>query len=224
MSKHRRDSIRTWALALACVGILTALVYTAGDPRLEPRADAAGAATTLMSAQAAAGVGLASVSTNPTPGETGAERHSFQYHASVSRIAVYLQRSNDSGTTWATVHVFTGADTHDRLGTDEVWPLDGLPACGTCQFRAYKPQTTVGTASVTHVVSGAALAVALTYTPTATFTATKTPTITPTGTITKTPTITPTFTITSKPPLTKTPTPTITHTRTPVAPRTPTHV
>lgn len=223
MSKHRRDSIRTWAFALACVGVLTVLVYTAGDPRLEPRAYAAGAATTLMSAQARSGPGIASVSTNPTPGETGAERHSFQYHASVSRIAVYVQRSNDSGATWATVHVFTGQDTHDRLGTDETWPTDGLAACGTCQFRAYKPQTTVGTASVTHVVSGAALALAPSYTTTPTYTATITATITVTPTVTRTATITPTFTNTSKPPLTRTPTPTITSTRTPVAPRTPTH-
>lgn len=224
MSKQRRDSIHTWAFALvcvlACVGVLTVLVYTADDPRLESRADAAGAATTLMSVQTQSGPGLASVSTNPTPGETGAERHSFQYHASVSRIAVYIQRSNDSGTTWATVHVFTGSDTHDRLGTDETWPTDGLAACGTCQFRAYKPQTTVGTVSVTHVVSGAALALAPTYTNTPTATVTITPTVTLTRTVTRTPTITPTFTATSKPPLTRTPTPVPTATRTPVARRT----
>jgi hypothetical protein len=217
-------------IPLALATAFAVFVFSGGDPRLERAADAAGAATTLMTTQGTAGPGRASVSTNPTPGETGAERHSFAYHASAQRIAVQVQRSDDGGTTWATIHTF-GKPTHDSTGIDEVWPLDGLPACGICQFRAYKPQTTTGTATVTHVVSGAALDLAPTYTSTPTLTPTATgtpPTLTPTATKTPTatvptPTRTATFTATEGSlPFTRTPTPTKTPTRTPVAPRTPT--
>jgi hypothetical protein len=183
--------------------------------------------TTLMSAQAAAGVGKSSVGSQVTPTEGGSDRHFFQFHGSTPGITVLIQQSNDSGTTWATVHVFGPG------GQDEIW---STPTCGACVFRPYKLETTTGTASVYHSVSGATVGLAPTYTATATptvtptFTATPTrlPTSTPLPTATATPTRTPLptpeppFTGPSYATPTPTHTPTVTPTRTPTRTNTPT--
>lgn len=157
------------------------------------------AATTLMNAQTAAGPGITSATTQVTPAETGADRYSFQYHATTTGITVVIQQSNDSGTTWANVHVFGPG------GTDEIF---NYPVCGACVFRAYKVDTTTGTATVTLTSSGSTVLYAPTYTATATFTATPTRTRTPTATPTYTATATRTFTPTATPDTrTATPTP-----------------
>lgn len=180
--------------------------------------------TTLMSAQAAAGVGKSSVGSQVTPTEGGSDVHFFQYHASAADVLVALQISLDGGTTWTQIHIF------GSKGPDEVFYT---PTCGACQFRPLKLSTTTGTASVYHAVSGATVGFAPTYTPTATPTVTPTFTATPTRLATSTPTSTPTRTPTRtalptpEPPFTgpsyATPTPTNTPTRTPTRTATPTH-
>jgi hypothetical protein len=177
------------APAAVVIALLVLLVYAGPDPRLERAVRADATVTTLMNAQSLAGPGLASVWANPTPGDTGIERHSFQYVPSAIDARVRIDQSNDGGTTWTQVHLFdSGSATWDA------------PACGACKFRTWKLELTTSTASVYHNASGVIVPLAPTYTPTRTFTSTRTPTAT------LTPTVTRTFTSTFTPDL-RTPTP-----------------
>lgn len=187
--------------------------------------------TTLMSAQTLPGPGITSVvaASTPTTGNLGSDHWSFQYHATTTGVKVWLQQSNDGGTTWVTLHTF-GAS------ADEIWPVSGLPSCGACVFRPYKLKVTTGAATVTSTVSGTTIGFAPTYTFTATATVTQTPTVTRTSTptVTVTSTKTPRNTATPRPtstPMgyyptalaaTSTPTRTPTRTATATATRTPT--
>lgn len=222
-----RRVLASAVLTLAVVFVLGLWTLTSSDPRLEPRALADSTVTTLMSSQTVAGVGLASVSSNPTPGETGIEQHSFQF-VGTGGAKVRIDESNDGGTSWTLgVHVF-------NVGS-ATW---NTPACGACKFRAWKTNA-IGTASVFHNASGIIVPLALTYTPTntptvtPTFTATKTPTSTPSATPTRTtrptnsprPAATPmgAFTPAAAATATRTPTPTLTPTPTATATVTPTN-
>jgi len=191
------------------LGIL-AFVFLPSPRRQDQTALANATATTLMNAQTVAGPGVASVWANPTPGDTGIERHSFQYVPSGIDARVKIEQSNDGGTTWTAVHMFDGGSS--------TWDT---PACGACKFRAWKVEATASNASVYHNASGIIVPLAPSYTPTdtptVTPTPTKTPTKTPTFTVTPTATVTPTSTVN---PLSITPT--VTPTRTPTATKTPT--
>ncbi len=154
--------------ALAGLALLVAAVFVPSAQRDEGVAVADKSSVTLMSAQTAAGPGLASATTATTPVEGGSDRYVFQFHASGSGADVQLQQSND-GSTWAVVHSFAGLD--------EVW---STATCGACSFRPYKLNTGTATATVILTMSGASVALAPTYTATSTPTATRTPTVTPT--------------------------------------------
>lgn len=186
---------------LAIAGIALLVMFLPGPP--VPRVALADrSSTTLMNASAATGPGAASIFTQETPTEGSGDHFVFQYRAGGPRANCVLQVSNDSGTTWSTVHNFKNPD-----------DVFAFPVCGACQLRAYAlyaDSTNTNTVIVT--LSGAAVALAPTYT------ATKTPTVTPTSTRTPTPTVTRTYTPTITPTatyLTPTPTPTITPTATP---------
>jgi hypothetical protein len=141
--------------------------------------------TTLMSAQTGPGPGISSVisAITPTTGNLGSDRWSFQYTASTTGVKVWLQQSNDGGTTWVTIHTF-------GVSASEIY---SVPSCGACMFRPYKLKVTTGTATVVSTVSGSTIAMAPSYT--ATPTATITPTFTYTRTFTPTVTRTPTQTL-----------------------------
>lgn len=164
----------------------------------ERKVTAAGAVTTLMSAQTAAGVSANYISTNitaGTPTELGSDRYVFQYVANALGVYVTIERSLDSGATWAPAYTF------GRHGLNETWQA---PVCGLCRFEARKPATTVGTASIYVAISGTGVPITPANTATPTPANTPTPTATATPTVTPTVTQTPTFTATFTPYITAT--------------------
>lgn len=156
----RAERIGLLVLAFLIVGVFV--------PRGGRELVADKSSVTLMSAQTAAGPGLASATTATTPVEGGSDRYVFQFHASGSGADVQLQQSND-GSTWTVVHTFGGGD--------EVW---STPTCGACSFRPFKLNQTTASATVILTMSGASVASAPTYTATSTPTSTRTSTQTPT--------------------------------------------
>lgn len=192
-------------VGLALIGAAVGLAFLLPSPRHEggiARAD--GTTTVLMDAQTAAGWGKSSVLMSVTPAPGTSDRWSFQYIATTTGSTVILYQSNNGGTTWSPLHIFRATV------TNEIWPPEGLSACGPCVFAAFKTTATAAASTINVTTGGVSVAYALTYTPTRTptithtptrtFTPTATKTVTPTRTNTPTRTVTPTPTNTAIPP------------------------
>ncbi len=84
--------MKTKNFTIVILGVLALVAAFLPSQHEEHAVLAAGSAVTLMSAQTAAGPGLASVSSSVTPAESERDRFIFQYHASASGVDGCSQR------------------------------------------------------------------------------------------------------------------------------------